>query len=294
MKNLKSLSNRVKNSTRSLKVFLMACSIFTLSLFISPLGFAIDISNWSDFNNYYPSVFAETLNITDDITFLDVLARNPYLTSLTIRGWDGSAAIQRVLDGNHINSADSTLTSTATFRFINKEITFENITFKNSLNVIDNDSISQNVYSYGGTIFASHSTITFNGENVNFSSNTAYAHTAIGYQEYFGYSYGGAIYASYSSITFNSENVDFSSNMASAYNSAGYYKISYGGAIYANYSSITFNNGNVNFSSNTAYAVGGGGSSGGAIYASRSSITFNSGNVNFSSNAAYDSSGGSG
>jgi predicted outer membrane repeat protein len=134
-----------------------------------------------------------------------------------------------------------------------KTVTIKDLTFKNFERG-----------GHGGVIQATNSNITFEGNGVNFTSNTAVNN-------------GGAISAiDNSKISFTSSTIDFTSNTVLTSGS--------GGAIYAyNNSSINFTSAAVNFTSNTA------GTNGGAISAvSNSKISFTSSMVDFTSNTSVN------
>ncbi|MDR0485134.1 MAG: hypothetical protein LBH29_00225, partial [Elusimicrobiota bacterium] len=130
--------------------------------------------------------------------------------------------------------------------------------------------INNSAGNFGGAIYNSNSTMTFNNSSITFSGNAANSYDDYG-------DFGGAI-ANYNSImTFNNSLITFSIN--SVGNTAYHYRV--GGAIYNSYSTMTFNNSSIIFIGNNAN----GHSSGGAIANYNSIMTFNNSLITFSGNS---------
>ncbi|MDR1952814.1 MAG: hypothetical protein LBQ37_04825 [Elusimicrobiota bacterium] len=187
-------------------------------LFVGGVSFAqTDIGDFLTLNTLWTGGDNVSGQLTADINFLDNLGNAGAWANFTIDG-AGHKFDGRKKTGFKTLSAGQTLT-------------FLNLNFMNFM-----------TSTYGGAIWASQSTMTFNGP-INFTSNTA--------------NYGGAIFASQSTMTFN-EKINFTGNIAVGAS------VSSGGAIFASQSTITFN-GEINFTSNSA-------NYGGAIYAEGGSL----------------------
>ncbi|MDR1952294.1 MAG: hypothetical protein LBQ37_02120 [Elusimicrobiota bacterium] len=213
----------------------------------------------------------DTLNIMDDIGFLNALTANPAnWTTLKIRGWNGAAAFLRTFDGN----------SNPGFNLFGKDVAFSDLNF-----------VEFSTATNGGVILAEQSTITFSGR-VNFITNTAVGNDGIGGAIYLNYysqanfinssasfidntgGEAGAVYVNVNStLSFTNSTASFIGNKATYQN---------GGAISLTNSQANFINSSASFINNQAAQ------NGGAIYAANGSrVSFEaSGDILFSENTA--------
>ncbi|MDR3049497.1 MAG: OmpA family protein [Elusimicrobiota bacterium] len=214
--------------------------VFAVILTLAYSGvFARDyiVRTWAELSSNYNSVVdGDYISVAQDIVFASGLGSPAAWTDIAIRSNNNTI---RYLDGNKGAFQGFSLTS--------KALTFSNIGVTKFYAAAN-----------GGVIAANASTITFNGLNINFTSNTA--------------ANGGGIYAVNSRIDFNKSDRRANLNISIAYNSAGS-----GGFANVSLSTLSFSETIAAFSSNTA-------TNGAGIYANNSIVNLSNSSAAFMAN----------
>ncbi|MDR0822834.1 MAG: autotransporter domain-containing protein [Endomicrobium sp.] len=217
--------------------------IFTAILSLTcSAAFARDypVRDWLEFFSAYNASDGDIISVIEDSIIFQVPLTNPSGTNVLIRS--NSSGLKN-LDGNKTYRG---------FAFSNTDLTFLNINLtKFYINA-----------SSGGAINANASTITFNGLNVNLTSNTALGAN----------NNGGAIAALNSRVDFVKSDRRLNLTVLAAYNLAGS-----GGFAYLNSSTMSFSDTILNFLSNSA-------TNGAGIYSLNSFVNFSNSSVTFRAN----------